>query len=146
MSTKSTRGHGDSDRSDDRDKMDVEGALALDLAELEAMLAIDSEQVRYDEQAKERDFQTEECSTTCSVDACNSQSIETSSRKKKQSISDEMKKLRRRRDAKSRVSKKTESLPLFLVDDDKLENVDSVNGDNKTPKETADNIRLPNST
>lgn len=32
--------------------MDVEGALALDLAELEAMLAIDSEQVRYDEQVK----------------------------------------------------------------------------------------------
>lgn len=32
--------------------MDVEGALALDLAELEAMLAIDSEQVLYDEQVK----------------------------------------------------------------------------------------------
>ncbi|VDM99439.1 unnamed protein product, partial [Onchocerca ochengi] len=140
MSTKSTRGHGNSDRNDDRDKMDVEGALALDLAELEAMLAIDSEQVRYDEQAKERDFQVEECSTTCSVDACNSQSIETSSRKKKRSISDEIKKHRRRRDTKSQVSKKTESLPLFMVDDDKLENVDSVNSNNRAPKDTTDNI------
>ncbi|MCP9257058.1 DB module [Dirofilaria immitis] len=124
------RARGSGDKNDDSDEMDVEGALALDLAELEAMLAIDSEQVRYDEQVKEKDFEAEECSTACSsTDACNSQ------------------KHRRRGGTKNRVSEKTDSSPLFLISDDKLENVDPVNRDNRISASTVttDNIRLQDS-
>ncbi|KAM3716404.1 Protein sumv-2 [Dirofilaria immitis] len=149
MSKKLTRARGSGDKNDDSDEMDVEGALALDLAELEAMLAIDSEQVRYDEQVKEKDFEAEECSTACSsTDACNSQFLETNSRKKKRSIlQDETKKHRRRGGTKNRVSEKTDSSPLFLISDDKLENVDPVNRDNRISASTVttDNIRLQDS-
>ncbi|EJD73905.1 hypothetical protein LOAG_18707 [Loa loa] len=149
MSTKSTRGRGDGDRNNERNEMDVEGALALDLAELEAMLAIDSEQVRYDEQVKGRDFQRDECSTACSsADARGSQFvIEFNSRKRKRSISqDEMKKRRRRSDAKGRVSKKTE-LPLSITDDGNLEGSDSVSDGNASSasKDRSDNTRPQNS-
>ncbi|VDN90986.1 unnamed protein product [Brugia pahangi] len=152
MSAKPTRGCGDGGRRKDRDQMDVEGALALDLAELEAMLAIDSEQVRYDEQVKGRDFRMEGCSKPCSsVDACGSQfAVEVNSGRKKPSISqDEMKKRRRRRDDEDRASQKAEFPPLSLTDD-KLDHANSVNDDSipnvsKDKKQRSDNTRFQNS-
>ncbi|CAG9540512.1 unnamed protein product [Cercopithifilaria johnstoni] len=112
--------------------MDVESALALDLAELEAMLAIDCEQVRYDEQVKKKDFQTGECSTAfSSVDTCDNQfTVEANSEKRKRSTSQiEMKKRRKGGNAKSRVSKKVESPLVFVANDDKLQNTDSTISD-----------------
>uniref|UniRef100_A0AAF5PT77 Bm4368 n=2 Tax=Wuchereria bancrofti TaxID=6293 RepID=A0AAF5PT77_WUCBA len=151
MSSKSTRGREDGGKRKDKDQMDVEGALALDLAELEAMLAIDSEQVRYDEQVKGRDFRMEGCSKACSsVDACGNQfAMELNSGRKRSISQDEMKKRRRRRDAEGQASQKVEFPPLSLTDD-KLERADSVNDDSiptvsKNKKQRSDNTRFQDS-
>ncbi|VDK70482.1 unnamed protein product [Litomosoides sigmodontis] len=113
--------------------MDVEGALALDLAELEAMLAIDSEQVLYDEQVKRRDFQSGECSTASSLRSCDNQFVvKSNSRKRKRSTPQSEMKKRRKRDSKGQVSNEVGSPLLFLADDDKLESADSTVSDNTT--------------
>ncbi|KAL3986008.1 hypothetical protein ACH3XW_41010 [Acanthocheilonema viteae] len=128
--------------------MDVEDALALDLAELEAMLAIDSEQVRYDEQVKKRDFQSGECSTaSSSIGACDSQLKSNSGKRKRSTSQNEMKKRRKRGNAKSRILKKIESPLLFLSDDDKLENADSIISDNTASAsvDKSDNTSLQDS-
>uniref|UniRef100_A0A915PQM1 Bm4368 n=1 Tax=Setaria digitata TaxID=48799 RepID=A0A915PQM1_9BILA len=152
MSSKSTCDHENDD--DDKDEMDVEGALALDLAELEAMLAIDSEQVRYDQQVKRKDFQTGECSQTTATAASHGGSnsqfmIESNSRpRKRQRVSeDEMKNRRKRSSIKSQISKKTASPSLLQTESDELGNTDSLGGDNRysTFLDASDSIQLEDS-
>ncbi|VDN03426.1 unnamed protein product [Thelazia callipaeda] len=111
----------------DKEEMDVEGALALDLTELEAMLAIDSEQVRYDQQVKKHDSELSEASTSCvSATSFSSQSLDVNSGQLQDLFSQNHgKKRRKRKLGETRKAVKLEDSPFSSTDINKLGNIDS---------------------